>query len=391
MTRLNNERYFKVSSDISRWKIENRLENWLAHKADHSQFWKKVYVGYYWAFDNKYYKKGCQFIQKEIKRQRKNFQNFANLSDKWLITDMIYSLHRFGVSFEEYFIYRFYDLNSYGRSKYNSLKLQYGYCEQFNAKSVRSICENKGKTFSLLKKYYKRDAILVDSSTTDISLFINNLYLNCQKMGGGKQLIFKPLTGHSGQGIQFMELDEFNPTLVKKLYEEYGPFILEELINQAPELAILHPESINTIRIATIRIGNDINIYGAAIRMGRGRNKVDNAGAGGIYAGIDTETGIIISKGMDNECNEYVRHPDSGIVIPGFIIPLWDSLLETIIGVSDKIDGATLIAWDFALGKNGWCLVEANDIGEAYLLQGPEKKGIKSKVYKLFDKLTSIK
>ena len=49
------EKYYIVSKTISRWKLDNKFENWLGYKADKSEFWKRLYVLYYRLFDNKYY------------------------------------------------------------------------------------------------------------------------------------------------------------------------------------------------------------------------------------------------------------------------------------------------------------------------------------------------
>ncbi len=373
------EKYFKVAKSISRWKIEGYLESFLASKADNSSFWKYLYVKYYQILDSEYYNKSCDLIATEIERQSKNFVNFSQISKSWLIRDMIYSLHRFGVSFEEYFIYQFYNLNYHGRSKFNSLKLQYGYCEQFNSPNIANICEDKSKTYSYLKEYYKRDVLLIDERTkqTDVNQFIKH----------HKKIIFKPLFGHSGQGIKILDETDIDNGFVDEKLSLFGPFIIEEIINQAQEMAVLHPQSINTVRIATLNMNGLVYIYGGAVRIGIGNSNIDNAGAGGIYASIDTNIGVIVSKAMDNKSNRYVLHPDSKVILPGFKLPMWDEAIKLIKKLATTIPGANLLAWDLAYSKDGWCLVEANDIGEQYLLQAPEQVGVKPQLIKMFDQI----
>ena len=155
------EKYYTVAKTISRWKIDTPFENWLGKKADNSLCWRRLYVFYYRLFDGEYYKKGLPFIEKEIKRQVHGEEIACKLGKANLRNDLIYSLHRFGVSFEEYFIFKFYDLNAYGRSKYNSLKMQYGYCELVNDKKIRALFEDKGKCYDLFKPFYKRDLVVV--------------------------------------------------------------------------------------------------------------------------------------------------------------------------------------------------------------------------------------
>lgn len=140
------EKYYVVAKTITRWKLNNSFENWLGQKADTSECWKKIYVLYYKLFDYQYYSKGLKYIEEEISRQRPNLQKTVNgipLSDKFLRRDMIYSLHRFGVNFVEYYVYGFYKKNALGRSLLNNLRIQYGYCEQVNSPYVRELFDNK--------------------------------------------------------------------------------------------------------------------------------------------------------------------------------------------------------------------------------------------------------
>lgn len=66
------EKYYVVAKTITKWKLDNPLENWLGYKADKSEFWKIIYVLYYKLFDRAYYKNGLPYIHKEIEKQLPN-------------------------------------------------------------------------------------------------------------------------------------------------------------------------------------------------------------------------------------------------------------------------------------------------------------------------------
>lgn len=153
------EKYYVVAKTISRWKLDNWFENWLSYKADESEFWKKLYVLYYRVFDHKYYVGGLKLINKEIDKQLPNINDSilggVGLTREWLIRDIIYSTHRFGVSFTEYFVNMFYDKNAHGREKANNLRMQYGYCEIVNSPESREIFDNKGKTYEKFGPFTK--------------------------------------------------------------------------------------------------------------------------------------------------------------------------------------------------------------------------------------------
>ena len=111
------ERYFGQSSRIANWKRNTLLENLLAKLADYSEFWKHLYVLYYKLMDNAYYVGGVRMINKQLSIYDKQF---VGVSRSYLIRDMVYCLHRFGISFEEYCIYYFIGRNTYSRSRFVS-------------------------------------------------------------------------------------------------------------------------------------------------------------------------------------------------------------------------------------------------------------------------------
>lgn len=379
------EKYYVVAKTISRWKLDNWFENWLGYKADKSEFWKKLYVLYYRLLDGKYYSGGVKLIDKEIERQMPNLEpEFREkLSREYLKRDMIYSLHRFGSCFEDYFVYKFYSRNALSRSGFNNLKMQYGYCEIVNPPSVRKLFEDKGALYNILKPYFKRNLVAV-YSMTDFLAFKDFVRVH-------RNFIFKPLTGHSGMGIKIYRNFEGNEDDFFNQMLEKGAFVLEELIEQASPLKDLHPQSINTVRIATFRNGEEVSIIGAGVRMGAGGSTVDNAGAGGLYAGVDVEYGLIHSVGRDNLNNRYTLHPDTGCKIVGFELPEWENALELVNKVAKEKHGATMIAWDLAYSTKGWLVVEGNDVGDLRVLQAPYQIGLKYKYIELIDKYFLLK
>ena len=67
--------------------------------------------------------------------------------------------------------------------------------------------------------------------------------------------------------------------------------LIEECIEGCAELQRFHPESLNTIRVVTVRGRSGIRVLGSFIRFGRGGAVVDNAHAGGLFAHVDITEG----------------------------------------------------------------------------------------------------
>ena len=369
-------KYFVVASTITSWKKDNLIERRLSYFADDSLFWKRIYVMYYNVFDHKYYINGCKMALKEIDRQWKNVDFWVkeNLSKKSLLRDMIYSLHRFGVSFQEYFMFKFYNLNTLGRISFSNLKLHYGYSQLANLSSVRDLFEDKGKLYEKLKSFYKRDLLVVydTQQENELSAFLAR----------HSEFIYKPYKGHSGIGIKVFH--SYSGGVIKQMLDS-GPFVIEELIVQANEMAILHQQSINTVRLVTFVVDGEVHIVGGAVRMGLGKSNVDNAGSGGIFASLDIYGGFVNSMAVDCNGNHYSVHPDTHCKIVGFDIPQWREAIELVKEVALVIKSAVVVAWDLAYSTKGWLIVEGNDVGDDYLLQAPLNKGINDNYVKLFD------
>ena len=114
---------------------------------------------------------------------------------------------------------------------------------------------------------------------------------------------------------------------------------------------------------------------------------MDNAGAGGIYAHINTVEGVVDSVACNNANGRYLKHPDTGVIFPGFTIPDWDGLKLFVTEMAQVIETATVISWDLAYSVKGWCMVEGNDVGDFHLYQVPYNTGFKNVIIQEIDHL----
>ncbi len=351
------------------WKLDTPFENWLGRKADSSEFFKKLYVLYYKIFDSKYYKKGLEMIDAAIKDFKINNNDIAlRLSEKELKRDMIYTLHRFGADFQEYFVFEFYSRNTFGREEFITNKKRYKYYHLLNNDENYLLFEDKKKTYELFGEYYGRDVQPIDGSK-DKQLFLEFVKKHATFM-------YKPVGGAEGRGIQKVSLNdeseaaEFFDGIIEK-----GRFLAEEVILQDERMAVLHNESVNTVRIPAIICRGEVKIFHPFFRIGMGGAVVDNNGFGGIAASVDAETGIVYTCGLTKKGHWYIKHPDTGVQIVGFQIPEWDAAIELTKKMTTMVEGTRYIAWDFALTEKGWVVVEANALGGVCPLQGQDKIG----------------
>lgn len=352
---------------MGQWKIFSEEEADLAKAADLSFEKKEQYVAFYKENDPEYYEKGLTFIEAVLNRFGR--ENLPEEEHHVLVTDMIYSLHRFGISFEEYFWYDFPKLSTEGRQEYISDKVRYYLYNRLNLQENHHIFRNKADAYKAFGEYYGREVIKVESAA-DFPRFAEFVQAH-------PDFILKPIDGDCGKNTGIYHRKDYPDAgeLFRAIQTDSPPVVLEELIVQSESVARFHPKSVNTVRIPVVKskTSGQVHIITPFFRMGRGDSVVDNAGAGGIFANIDVDTGIVYTSGITENGKAYLIHPDSGYTIIGFQIPRWDEAIALVKQASQKTTNR-FIGWDLALTDNGWVIVEANDCGQ-FVMQLADKKG----------------
>ena len=350
---------------IPRWKIETPFENWLSHRADHSEFWKRIYVLYYKVFDR-------EFIDKEIN----NYLANAGGKVSAVVRDMIYCHHRFGIAYMEYFAFDFPHKNLEGREMYATDKKRFEYLEKLNKPENMEIFANKIKTYERFSKYYKRDFLSV-TSPNDEAAFI-------QFVKKHKSFMLKKAYGSGGREVEKVSLEESNAHTFFESRMKEGAFVVEEIVQQVEELASFHPQSLNTLRLATLKTKKDTIIPFGFLRLGRGDAFIDNGASGGILCSVDPESGVVYVKGYTEDGNRFLFHPDTGKQIIGFKVPQYTEAVQLVKELAEVIPTNRYTGWDLALTENGWVMIEGNDSGQ-FLSQLCDGIGIREKLEKLID------
>jgi hypothetical protein len=295
--------------------------------------------------------------------------------EKCLRRDAWYSFLRYHCPIDEYFIYRFYRLSPAGRREFVSEYEKDALCEAMSSVAVRDVLADKGKAYRQFAPFYGRDVLVMDGSAVfdDFVRFVT----------AHPRYIVKPCRESCGRGVRIVE--DTAPTQVQ--FEEYQQeyVVLEELIVQDEALAKFHPQSVNTIRCATMLKDGVPHILFTFIRLGRGKSIVDNGGAGGLIASIDTETGIITTPGMTETGYSALCHPDTGMQILGAAIPRWEEMKKLAASLALTYPQHPYISWDLALTGHGWVMVEGNSAGQFVGPQLTTQQGMRAHLSPYFD------
>ena len=155
---------------------------------------------------------------------------------------------------------------------------------------------------------------------------------------------------------------------------------LEQVLPQHPDMARLHPSSVNTMRILTDLVDGEVHVAYISVKMGRGDGYCDNSGQGGVLCRVDPETGKIISPATDDYFNVYDRHPDTGVEFVGYQLPMVPEAIALAKEAAHEIPQVAHVGWDMAITPTGPAIIEGNDFPGTDLCQlapfYPEKEGL---------------
>jgi len=289
--------------------------------------------------------------------------------------DIKHCYFKYKASVTEYFLFSFKDLNDEQRNSFITDKLIYKTMAQLEGRRIHDKeLEDKFAFSQITNPFFKREVALV-STEQNRAKFVE---MACRL----KRLIVKPNSSACGTGIYVIHIEneEQANKAFDKMLADRGEWMIEEFIDQDPEMAVWNQSSVNTVRISSFLNQGHFNILCPFIRTGRSGSVVDNGGQGGLYAAIDLKTGKIMTDGKDELNHIYKTHPDSNIPFKDWQVPQWEKLVALTEKVHRSMPNHLYVGWDFALSKDGWVLIEGN-WGEFIAQQSTTNHGYKKEFF----------
>ena len=157
--------------------------------------------------------------------------------------------------------------------------------------------------------------------------------------------------------------------------------IVGRRLSNHPALADLSSGALCTVRIVTcLDERGRPEVTNAAMRMSQGKNvTVDNFHAGGLAAEVDIATGRLgraSNQGLKRTSTWHERHPQTGAVIVGRLLPCWSEAVELVVAAHGAFGARVLVGWDVALLADGPCLVEGNGSPDLDIIQRTSNRPI---------------
>ncbi|HHY01162.1 MAG TPA: hypothetical protein GX531_07325, partial [Methanothermobacter sp.] len=266
----------------------------------------------------------------------------------------------------------FYNLKHGERKKFVTWRRQRWIYRKCNEDDYGYLLRDKDEINKLFDEYLKRDWIISNRVSFQDFLYFTEKNPN---------FIAKPIHGTEGEGIY--KFESLNDTQKKEIFTKYNNknYLFEKYIIQHNSIAELHPFSVNTVRVSTVRNSDGVNIMSASLRIGRHKSIKDNYTTGGLVAAIDLPTGIIKMPAVDKMHNKYIIHPDTNKKIIGLKIPYWSETQELVKQLGAMVPQIRYTGWDISITNNGPVLIEGNYRGNFHVQQHSDMEG-KYKIYK---------
>jgi Sugar-transfer associated ATP-grasp len=130
--------------------------------------------------------------------------------------------------------------------------------------------------------------------------------------------------------------------------------LFQERLHQHPDMAALHPASVNSVRLITFH-DNDVELFSAAQRIGARNMQVDNWAAGGLVGRINTQTGQLEGDAYfkPGHGTRTPTHPDTGIAFHGYRIPYFHEAVTLVKQAHRHIPDIYSVGWDVAITPKG--------------------------------------
>ena len=279
-----------------------------------------------------------------------------------LLLSLLYCTVRFHVEMEEYLFFSLYRLNTFGRKSYLYYREMEKLRDRLNKHEYRHIFQKKGIFNQTFAAFIKREWLYTPGKTDEeILAFIQK----------EETVFIKPAGNMKGRGAFKLSFTTIEDPVAFCESARENQYLIEEVILQHPAIAAVNPHSVNTVRINSVvdQMGNTV-ILNAIFRCAADVNIVDNFSQGGIITTVDLNTGLLQSNSILGEYAERcLKHPLTGLVLPGIQIPYWEEALQLVREASQVVPQIRLVGWDVAFTEQGPLLIEGNHLSGIRTMQ----------------------
>ncbi|MEW1708023.1 sugar-transfer associated ATP-grasp domain-containing protein [Microbacterium sp. NPDC007973] len=267
-----------------------------------------------------------------------------------VVADMLFQAGVKNVGFQDYIDYDFAILTPAERATYMTHPVSNQISQKYDHPDYRGLFQDKVEFDRKFSDFLRRDWMVVDAGNAD------ELRAFTERLG---TIVTKEPVGQAGTGVHRYHAAEVEDwTQFHRGLLERGEILVEEVIRQHDDLAAVCPGTVNTTRVTAFFDGEKTHILAMAQKFGRGAVS-DQMTFGGFYTMLD-ENGHALGAGYDSHGHVHELHPDSGVRIADFQLPMIDEVKAFVDQVARVVPQVQYVGWDIVVGPEGPVLVEGN-------------------------------
>ena len=322
-----------------------------------------IYLGYYIKItDWGKFRKFIRYVNKEKQ---------ISLFKLWIFPFM--ASVKYNISLLEYFMFRFWEKNADERKRWAGTGFMYEYQLIMNPIQYRNTLLDKAEFLKHNAQFIShRWFCIVNDDFESLKVFLKNI--------NGK-VVLKNVVGNCGRGVQIVDSSIETIEDIIVMAKKHKLTLAEEYLYQHKDLMRLSPSGLNTVRIFTQIIGDQVVILGCRLRISV-NSIVDNLAAGNMAAVIDEKTGMITQAAVYSDITKKTetQHPITKTAIVGFQVPFWNEIIEkvNVIALYNKENRS--VGWDIAVTDSGVDFIEGNHDWCKLVYQLPACKGFKKEL-----------
>ncbi len=308
----------------------------------------------------------------KLNRVLEKIKEKSGQSKVYTFFDILVCAAKYGAGYYDYLMFGFYDMNGRQRDTYLTRVRNKKIMDLMNDPAFSDEFDDKLRFNKTFAAYLGRKTLNGETATEEeLAEFLR-----------GQEAIFAKINhGDCGRGVEKLYVKDFDsPAAMLAYIREHGLVVLEHVLPQHEDMARLHPSSVNTMRILTDLVDGQVHIAYITVKMGRGSGVCDNSGQGGILCRVDPQSGKIISPATDDYFNVYEKHPDTGIMLQGYQLPMVDRAVAMAKEAALVFPQVGHVGWDMAITPTGPAIIEGNEFPGTDLCQlapfYPEKCGL---------------
>lgn len=267
----------------------------------------------------------------------------------FLFIDIVWCYLRYGITYNEYRIFKFYDLEGSKRKTYISKRTYEKLRKILIDDEITKIIKDKELFLRRFNNYIDRD--IYNVNYISFKDFEELAYKN-------RYILARNTSSKFIQSYKEYDVDKFrSPAFALEDIKEKKLYLFEKKITQHKTLNEIAPLVI--INVVSVINHNNIDLVTASIKYKDG-NKL-------ISGNINVRKGIITGRFKDENGHNYGEDFD------GFIVPYFDEIKEKCALLARELEEIRQVEWSFIVGTRGVVnLVDANVWDDYVFSQTPE-------------------